>query len=249
MRVQSSRGKPAYTVNLGKPIDVSIPLRGSSQNPRAWYLSPPEFQVVKTPNWIGSVNQGGSVNFNTLTFNPHAHGTHTECVGHISDTVYSVNAALHNFFFWVEVISVLPVPQGTDKIITQALLKKRKYTTEAIAIRTLPNTEAKLTKNYDHTNWPYLEEAAALWLRQSGVKHLLIDTPSVDKEKDEGLLLAHKAFWNVSAAPDTNATITEFIFIPDYVVDGLYFLSLQVPPFENDAAPSRPVLYPVEKCM
>jgi hypothetical protein len=29
---------------------------------------------------------------------------------------------------------------------------------------------------------------------ESGIKHLLIDLPSVDKEHDEGKLVAHKAF-------------------------------------------------------
>jgi kynurenine formamidase len=43
-----------------------------------------------------------------------------------------------------------------------------------------------------------LAEDAALFLHESGIKHLLIDLPSVDKEKDEGKLLAHKAFWNVT---------------------------------------------------
>jgi hypothetical protein len=42
-----------------------------------------------------------------------------------------------------------------------------------------------------------LAEGAALFLRKRN-QHLLIDLPSVDKEKDEGKLLAHKAFGNVT---------------------------------------------------
>jgi len=42
------------------------------------------------------------------------------------------------------------------------------------------------------------------------------------------------------------ATITEFIFVPNTVKDGKYYLNLQVAPFENDASPSRPVLYKIE---
>jgi hypothetical protein len=41
------------------------------------------------------------------------------------------------------------------------------------------------------------------------------------------------------------ATITEFIYVPDAIEDGTYFLELQLAPFENDASPSRPVLYKV----
>jgi hypothetical protein len=67
---------------------------------------------------------------------------------------------------------------------------------------------------------------------ESGIQHLLIDLPSVDKEKDEGKLLAHKAFWNVTDVNDLNldarleATITEMIYVPDNVADGSYLLNL-----------------------
>jgi hypothetical protein len=40
------------------------------------------------------------------------------------------------------------------------------------------------------------------------------------------------------------ATITEMIYVPDNV-DGSYLLNLQIASFENDASPSKPVLYSV----
>ena len=79
---------------------------------------------------------------------------------------------------------------------------------EAVVIRTLPNTKDKLNRQYAHTNPPYLSEAAAIYLRNKGVKHLLVDMPSVDKEKDNGELLAHKAFWDVDGEVRMEATIT-----------------------------------------
>ena len=80
-------------------------------------------------------------------------------------------------------------------------------------------------------------------LREMGVKHLLIDLPSVDKEKDNGKLLAHKAFWNFPENPRFEATITELVFVPNDVQDGSYLLNLMIAPFHNDATPSKPVLY------
>ena len=96
---------------------------------------------------------------------------------------------------------------------------------------------------YSNTNWPYLEEEAANYIREIGVSHLLIDLPSVDKEKDDGKLLAHKAFWNFPNSTRFDATITEFIYVPDHIEDGSYLLDLQIAPFENDATPSKPILY------
>jgi hypothetical protein len=97
-----------------------------------------------------------------------------------------------------------------------------------------------------------LLEEAAIFIREMGIKHLLIDLPSVDKEHDEGKLLAHKAFWNVKNVVNLNTdarmncTITELIFVENKTEDGSYFLNLQIASFVNDASPSKPVLYKVE---
>ncbi len=234
-----------FTVDLYKPIDISIPLSASSKNPEAWYLDEPTIKAVQLDDWVGSVKKGASVNFNSIWFNPHAHGTHTECVGHISEEFHSVNKALQRFFFLAEVITVAPERNGSDEVISEKqitdALKSR--TPEAVVIRTLPNTASKKSRKYSNTNWPYLEEGAARFLREQGVEHLLIDLPSVDKEKDDGKLLAHKAFWNYPKNTRLQATITEFIYVPTKVKDGSYLLNLQIAPFENDATPSKPVLY------
>jgi len=86
-------------------------------------------------------------------------------------------------------------------------------------------------------------EEAATYLKSKGVKHLLIDLPSIDRERDDGELLSHNAFWNTNGKIRTEATITEFIYVSNSIEDGKYILNLQIAPFENDATPSKPVLY------
>jgi kynurenine formamidase len=98
---------------------------------------------------------------------------------------------------------------------------------------------------YSNTNPPYLLEEAAIYLREKGIKHLLVDLPSVDKEKDGGELVAHNAFWNTSGEIRMDATITEFIYVSNKVNDGEYLLNLMIAPFENDATPSKPILYEI----
>ncbi len=199
-------------------------------------------------DFIGKVTSGSSTNFNNIYFNPHGHGTHTECVGHITREFYSINEALKTFFFTAQVISVEPEKRGEDLVITEAqirsLLKEKEV--ESVVIRTLPNYIEKRSKKYSNTNWPYLEEAAARYMRECGIKHLLIDLPSVDKEKDEGKLLAHKTFWDYPKNTRFDATITELIYVPNKIDDGIYILNLQIASFENDAAPSKPILYKIQ---
>ena len=240
---------------LSQPIDISISLKPDQTNPLAWYIDQPEIKPVQMGDFIGSVASGkSSTNFNNITFNPHAHGTHTECLGHITKDFFSVNQALKKYFFSCLLISVTPQKNGDDEVITADLLRHQLAgrSAEAIVIRTLPNDRAKLSRNYSYTNPPYLSEDAADFLQQAGFEHLLVDLPSVDKENDEGKLLAHKAFWRVKNVENINdnarfnATITEFVFVPDHVNDGEYLLNLQIASFENDAAPSKPVLYAIK---
>ena len=144
-------------------------------------------------------------------------------------------------------ITVAPEKLGDDYVISKKQLqfalgnKKR----EAVVIRTMPNTREKLSKQYSNTNPTYLLEEAAEFLKAKGVKHLLIDLPSVDKEQDGGELLAHNAFWNTKGKLRLDATITEFIYVSNKFEDGCYMLNLQIAPFENDASPSKPILYKI----
>jgi kynurenine formamidase len=246
----------SYELDLSKPIDISIPLSNTDENPIAWYIEKPVIEPVVFGDWIGKVSEGSSsTNFNNIYFNPHGHGTHTECLGHITKEFYSINQSLKQFFFLAELISIQPELQNEDLVITKIQIENALNGTspEAIIIRTLPNNSDKLSKKYSNTNPPYLSEDASIFIRESGIQHLLIDLPSVDKEHDQGKLSAHKAFWNVkdivnlNADARINSTITEMIFVNDAIKDGSYLLNLQIAPFENDASPSKPILFEIKK--
>jgi kynurenine formamidase len=243
-----------FNIDLSKPIDISLPLSNSDANPIAWYIEKPVIEPVTFENWTGKVSEGSSTNFNNIFFNPHGHGTHTECLGHITNVFYSINQCLKQFFFMAELVSISPEKRNGDFVITKKQIENslKGKMPEAIIIRTLPNNLNKKSKNYSHTNPPYLLEETAIYIREIGIKHLLIDLPSVDREEDAGKLLAHKAFWNVKNTTILNddarleCTITELIFVKDSVDDGTYLLNLQIASFENDASPSKPILYVIQ---
>ncbi len=252
-----------FEIDLSKPIDISIPLTNTEENPIAWYIEKPVIEPVIFGDWIGKVSEGkSSTNFNNIFFNPHGHGTHTECLGHITNDFYSINQSLKQFFFFAKLITVEPEKIEDDLVITKTQVEKAmrisydssgslNVTIEALIIRTLPNQKDKKSRKYSNTNPPYLSEEAAIFIRESKIEHLLIDLPSVDREHDEGKLLAHKAFWNVKDIHNVNkdarfdATITEMIFVSDAIEDGNYLLNLQIASFENDASPSKPILYSI----
>lgn len=230
--------------DLHKGFDISIAI--SPAGVRAWYAEPPVIEPVRMGNWVGEVKQGGSVNFKNVFFNPHAHGTHTESVGHITPEGESVNGIVNRAFYVAELITVLPEQlDNGDFVITRRQLRTLLdgKTPEAVVLRTIANPEIKRTTNWSNTNPPYLAADAALLLAEMEVEHLLIDLPSVDREVDGGALSAHKTFWNYPENARRYCTITEMIYVPNDVFDGAYLLNLQTAAMENDAVPSRPVLY------
>jgi arylformamidase len=240
-----------FRVDLSHPIDLSVAMHRNG--PRAWYAEPMSIRPVINRYFTGSVALGGKVNFNDIYFNPHAHGTHTETIGHIARDLFSIENALSQYWCLAKLITLTPkcleldideMKQG-DHVITLDQLKHAigDQLPEAIVIRTLPNSESKKEMIYSNTNFTYMQPEGASWLAEKGVRHLLVDMPSIDREEDAGKLLAHHAFWNYPENPRKDATISEMIYADPSVSDGMYMLDLQVASFRNDAAPSRPLLY------
>lgn len=242
MIVQLEINDRRFTADLSQPLaDLSLAV---SDIARAWYIDAPTFTPVVLGDWTGSVASGGSVNFFNIGFNPHAHGTHTETAGHITMERHSINK---HFNTPMSVAAVLHL-EPHDGLVTferfqehwDALaLTERKP--EAVILKTDFSTEEN--KEYSGTDWPYLQSDIGAFLLEKGVEHLLIDQPSVDQEEDGGALACHHSFWGPTPEQSLHRTITELIRVPANVAEGLYLLNLQVAPIDNDAAPSRPVLY------
>ena len=234
-------------INLNEAIDISIPL--SNDYPQVNCFDAPLFNALplRSGEFVGSTLHGSPVNFYNVMINPHGNGTHTECVGHISSDPFYINECYKPAFHIAQLISVFPqLNDDGDKIIPLSHLEQLwdHRGEEALIIRTLPNQADKLHKNYSGTNPPYLTEEAMRYIVSRDIKHLLLDLPSVDREVDGGKVNAHKIFWNFPGVKvRSEATITELIFVPDTVIDGIYLLSLQLLNIRLDVSPSRPVLY------
>lgn len=240
-------GEISFVADLGNGIDISIPLRAGKENVNAFYIPAVEYTPFRVGEFVGEISQGGSCNVMNVCFNPHGNGTHTESVGHISTDKYPIYQSLTEYFFVSKLITIAPEEKNGDRFITaeQITIAVGTDWPEALVIRSLPNSEEKINFQYSGTNPVYMDPVATLLLKEKDVKHLLVDFPSIDREEDGGKLLAHKNFWNYPVAPRKACTVTELIFVPDSVFDGLYLLNLQTASFDNDASPSKPVLFPL----
>jgi len=241
--------------------DISIPLRFNGPQPNAYGVALATAKPVEAGTLVGDTRLGGSVNFEQYTFIPHCNGTHTECVGHITHERISVRDCLQDVIIPAVLVSVEPERIDSDLVITAKHLKLALTphaafaggtpTLHSLIVRTLPNDESKLTREYGETNFPpYFTTEAMEYIVECGFKHLLVDMPSIDRLFDEGKLSNHRMFWSIE--PDSfelnensrlNNTITELIYVPNEIEDGEYLLNLQIAPFDSDCAPSRPVIF------
>ena len=261
-----------YRIDLARPLDISIPLNFNGAQPNAYGVEKAVSKPCEAGELVGDTRRGGSCNFEQVKFIPHCNGTHTECVGHITRERIFIRDCLKNAFISAALISVEPEKASkanetyavelsvSDKLITRnsietALQKNPKskiQNPKSLVVRALPNDEGKLTREYLEIVPPFFSTEAMEFMVEFGIKHLLVDLPSIDRIFDEGKLSNHRIFWNVAEGEfETNensrifSTITELIYVPNEIEDGNYLLNLQIAPFAADASPSRPILFEI----
>lgn len=257
-------------VDLAQPLALGLPLALDGGGPSWFGAGTARSTPYAVPGFSGRVAAGASCNCSRLELTPHCHGTHTECVGHLTteplDAVRVAPLALQPA--WL--LSVAPVraagcgetsdpaPAADDRLLTRRALAAAwpaaaPFAPTALIARTLPNDPAKLQRDYDRDPAAFLSLEAAGYLVEHGIVHLVTDLPSVDRAHDGGRLAAHRRFFGLppgstrlADARRPQATITELAWIEPSVADGPYLLALQLPALAGDAVPSRPLIYPVQ---
>ncbi len=260
-----------FRVDIKNAYCLSIPLMFDGAQPNHFGAEKASAVVMESGGFVGDTSRGGSCNVKVLSLNPHCNGTHTESISHIIDAPFAVGE-LATQFIPATLITVIPEHAAVtrdsyapplsndDKVISRAQLESKlegidRALLEGLIIRTLPNPQIKMRYVYNEENQPpFFTQEAMHYLSELGVQHLLVDFPSVDKMYDDGLLTNHHIFWQVEEKSHqinekalNEKTITEMIYVSDAVDDDHYLLSLNIPHFLSDAAPSRPVIYPLEK--
>ena len=272
MKLTFQHHNSTYTCDTDRSHSLAITLDFNGEQANFFQTDKASSKPLQLGDFVADTGAGSSFNVDCLKLIPHCNGTHTETVGHIVDDPVWIADAVKQPLLVASLVTVspkvvdlssttdsyLPKLAQTDRIISLAMIEAalknnrvEQVQPQALIVRTLPNSQQKKTITYDSKSAPAFFSVEAMQaIIDSGIEHLLIDLPSVDRMADEGLLTNHHSFWNVPAGTQqltnetaVSKTITEMIFVPDSVQDGIYLLNLQVPAFASDAAPSRPVIF------
>ncbi|MGI9532126.1 cyclase family protein [Lutimonas sp.] len=269
MKISALIDKKQVVFDTSKVHDISIPLEFNGDQPNTYGVESASSEAYQTGDFVGDTRKGGGCNFEQLKLTPHCNGTHTECIGHITNKRFRIHEQLKESLIPATLITVHPVNANSsedsykpelekqDFLITKELLEGELTNAapdfrKALVIRTQPNNDSKKSRNYIENNPPFFSLEAMRYIVSLGVEHILVDLPSVDRLFDDGKLNAHHIFWNIkeesheaTVNSEFQKTITEMIYVEDAIKDGNYLLNLQIAPFQSDASPSRPLLYPI----
>ena len=254
-----------YTLDTSNFLDLSIPYHFNGSQPNFYNVKPGRLRPLKAGGISYSVRDGAGCNVPEISMNIHCTGTHTECVGHMIDQNSSVSEYIKDLFLPTILITVQSIPfsackdsyhvdvDGSEQVISRCSLEKaynkfHYYCPSSLIIRTLPNPKEKQFYNFLKHTPPFLTNDAIIFLSNINIDHLVVDLPSLDRIKDDSILGNHRIFWGDGenpigeVDPTSIRTISEMAYIPNVIKDGFYFLEIQLPHFQCDAAPSRPIL-------
>ena len=254
-----------YTLDTSNFLDLSIPYHFNGHQPNYYDVKAGRLRPLKAGGISYSVKDGAGCNVSEISMNIHCTGTHTECVGHLIDQSSSVSEYIKDLFLPTILITVQSMPfsacqdsyhvdvDGNEQVINKASLEKvynkfHNYCPSSLVIRTLPNPKEKQFYRYMEHKTPFFTNDAIAFLFSKNINHLVVDLPSLDRMKDGSILGNHRIFWGDGknprgdVSPSSDRTISELAYVPNVVKDGFYFLGIQLPHFQCDAAPSRPIL-------
>jgi len=257
------------TVDFTAGRSLAIVLDPHGAQPSFFAGQPASAETLRHEDYIGSVRQGGSCNAEVIHYIPHCHGTHTEGSGHIGEQARPVQEIIYPTPTLARLITLTVTPANDSSehypggaasalpLLTLAHMSEQLgrqclSQVEALLVRTLPNPVDKTRRDYAaQPDYPVFSSEALTWLSKQPLKHLLIDSPSLDPAHDQGRLRNHRLWWGPCAGLEEvglepwRRSLTEMIYVPDEIQDGAYWLHLELSPILSDACISRPVIYPM----
>lgn len=236
--------------SAGCPLAILLDPHGPQ--PCFFASGPMHSEPIRNGNFTGDVRQGGSCNAEILHWAPHCHGTHTECIGHVLAERVALLDTVDFTPGLAQLISLRAEPSGLiSREQVEDKVGRNREDPIALILRTLPNPPEKRYRDYQRGPvYPVLHAAAVSWLASLPLRHLLLDTPSLDAP-DNTALSNHRIWWGLTTPPQQHGyaprrrSVTELIYVPNTLADGEYWLHFELSPILADANPSRPVVYPL----
>ena len=158
MKLTLEKDGRRYSFQTEKGMDLSISM--NPKGPRAWYVEPMRIDPVRTEQFLGSVAEGGAVNFRDVYFNPHGHGTHTENVGHIIDTDVPVVKSVGSSHYMAKLVTVVLMRQDALQDSTKDVSQDAEQdSTKDVSQDAMQDSTKDVSQDASQGDWVVNEES------------------------------------------------------------------------------------------
>ena len=201
-----------YKIDTKESFDISITYKFNGAQPNNYDVNPGQLSPLKSGETTYSVRAGAGCNVPEISMNIHCTGTHTEYVGHLLDNPGDIGMVLKDIIIPAVLISIGPNSiVGTKEsyhysvrehelVVSRESIQKEvekwsEHQPQALIIRTIPNAEDKKYYQYSINPPAFFTNDALRYICDSGIQHLVVDLPSIDRMSDNGILGNHRIFW------------------------------------------------------
>ena len=101
--------------DFARPLSIAIPLDFGGPQPSCFDAPPASARPFEAGGFVGDTRAGGSCNCELLTLAPHCNGTHTECVGHVTEERIAVTDCVKGGMVFALLVSLAPVAAATTR--------------------------------------------------------------------------------------------------------------------------------------
>ncbi len=110
--LEFTAGGRRWRADVTAPADLAIVLEFDGAQPSFFVATPASSEPLRIGGFTGSVAHGASCNCAVHSLAPHCHGTHTECVGHVTRSPVTIASLTPVAPCVALVVSVRPEPLG-----------------------------------------------------------------------------------------------------------------------------------------
>ncbi|MGB7906372.1 MAG: hypothetical protein WCF43_16905, partial [Steroidobacteraceae bacterium] len=110
--LEFTAGGRRWRADVTAPADLAIVLEFNGAQPSFFVATPASSEPLRIGGFTGSVANGASCNCAVHSLAPHCHGTHTECVGHVTRSPVTIASLTPVAPCVALLVSVRPEPLG-----------------------------------------------------------------------------------------------------------------------------------------
>ncbi|MCP4727166.1 MAG: hypothetical protein GY863_19165 [bacterium] len=241
----------SFQLNNPVSADRKVLFRPETKAVNSFFISPPSRETYEVPGqFTGDVDGGGVCNVEIISSAAH-NTTHIETSSHVlsygSNPITVDEIPVENLSGLLYLIDLTEIQAESGKAIKWIDIERKLLEiTLPVTMLGIKTQGSVLPEDYDFSGQDFLhlapEAAKAIHdfrIMNNTIECLMLDLPSIDRENDQGKLLAHRNYFGIpetghSGTDTEKRTIVELAYFAG-LDEGYYYAVITPPRFQTNA--------------